>query len=81
MKNAPLWLQVALYAAEHQDPSGTVWLEPGQLRDALGVQYASHITRAIGAAIHYGTLRPGSHARMLWVADSPLTRARQAVVR
>lgn len=69
MKNAPLWLQVALYATEHQDTTGTVWLEPGQLRDALGVQYPSHITRAVSAAVHYGWLRQGSTARMLWVSD------------
>lgn len=70
MNNAPLWLRVAIYAAQHQDTAGTVFLEPGELRDAMGVEYASHITRAVAAAVHYGWLRPGSTARMLWVSDT-----------
>lgn len=70
-KNAPLWLRVALYATEHQDRSGTVFLEPGQLREAMGVAHRSRssITRAVTLAVRNGWLRPGSSARVLWVSE------------
>lgn len=66
MTRAPLWLTVAIYAAQHQDEHGDLHLRPGQLREAMGGYMSSQsVSHAIRRAVKYGLLRPGSSARCL----------------
>jgi len=67
MTTGPLWLRLAEYAATHATPGGMVFLNPGELRDALGIATTSEVSRAIRRAVDAGWLDRRSSTRVLLV--------------
>lgn len=70
MTSPRLWLRLAEYAADHASPGGMCFLQPGELRAALGVGSTSEVSRAIRRAVEAGWLDHRSSTRLLLVVPS-----------
>lgn len=65
----PLWLRLVAYAYSQQH-QGEVRLLAGELREALNVDSAAEVSRAIDTAKRYHVLTPDSSARCLYIQST-----------